>query len=776
MPVSGTLVVNPNPVQAGQTLGFSFTVRNQGTAAVNVTTTTRVRLSASASAPSTSDPLLASLPTPPLAAGASVPLNGSGTVPASLAPGTYYVWVIVDADNAVAGQNTANDRLAVPVTVGGAGTPDLVPVSGTLVVSPNPVQAGQTLGFSFTVRNQGTAAVNVTTTTRVRLSASASAPSTSDPLLASLPTPPLAAGASVPLNGSGTVPASLAPGTYYVWVTVDADNAVAGQNTANDRLAVPVTVGGAGTPDLVPVSGTLVVSPNPVQAGQTLGFSFTVRNQGTAAVNVTTTTRVRLSASASAPSTSDPLLASLPTPPLAAGASVPLNGSGTVPASLAPGTYYVWVIVDADNAVAGQNTANDRLAVPVTVGGAGTPDLVPVSGTLVVSPNPVQAGQTLGFSFTVRNQGTAAVNVTTTTRVRLSASASAPSTSDPLLASLPTPPLAAGASVPLNGSGTVPASLAPGTYYVWVIVDADNAVAGQNTANDRLAVPVTVTASTPAPVVTQAVPNQIPQGISYQNVTLQGSGFTASSYHQFSIDGGAGWSWATAAPTYNGPTSLTVAVNNTVARTIWIRVCASQGSTQCSGSVTVTVTASTPAPVVTQAVPNQIPQGISYQNVTLQGSGFTASSYHQFSIDGGARWDWATAAPTYNGPTSLTVAVNNTVARTIWIRVCASQGSTQCSGSVTVTIVAAENPTLESSLQSGPQGTTFFLQGYGYTPRGAVQRYLRQPSGTLVDLGSVSADSPALRFPWTLICDKENQDVQRETLGFRARARSPEGD
>ena len=36
--------------------------------------------------------------------------------------------------------------------------------------------------------------------------------------------------------------------------------------------------------------------------------------------------------------------------------------------------------------------------------------------------------------------------------------------------------------------------------------------------------------------------------------------------------------------------------------------------------------------------------------------------------------------------------------------------------------------------------------------------------------------SPALRFPWTLICDKENQDVQHETLGFRARARSPEGD
>ena len=37
-------------------------------------------------------------------------------------------------------------------------------------------------------------------------------------------------------------------------------------------------------------------------------------------------------------------------------------------------------------------------------------------------------------------------------------------------------------------------------------------------------------------------------------------------------------------------------------------------------------------------------------------------------------------------------------------------------------------------------------------------------------------NSPAPRFPWTLICDKECQDVRHETSGFRARARSPEGD
>jgi hypothetical protein len=168
-----------------------------------------------------------------------------------------------------------------------------------------------------------------------------------------------------------------------------------------------------------------------------------------------------------------------------------LNGSGTVPSSLTPGTYYVWVLVDDDRQISGQDTSNDRLSVPVTVSGVGTLDLMPTG--LVISPNPVQAGQTLSFSFTVRNSGLAMVTSTTITRVRLSRSGTTVTQADPLLASLPTPPLAARASLPLNGSGTVPSSLTPGTYYVWVLVDDDRQINGQDKNNDSLAVPVMVT-------------------------------------------------------------------------------------------------------------------------------------------------------------------------------------------------------------------------------------------------------------------------------------------
>src|SRR5437016_10808764 len=43
-------------------------------------------------------------------------------------------------------------------------------------------------------------------------------------------------------------------------------------------------------------------------------------------------------------------------------------------------------------------------------------------------------------------------------------------------------------------------------------------------------------------------------------------------------------------------------------------------------------------------------------------------SYHQFSTDNGASWNWATSAPTINSSTSMTVFVNITTARTDYVR------------------------------------------------------------------------------------------------------------
>ena len=99
------------------------------------------------------------------------------------------------------------------------------------------------------------------------------------------------------------------------------------------------------------------------------------------------------------------------------------------------------------------------------------------------------------------------------------------------------------------------------------------------------------------------------------------------------------------------------------------------------------------APTISSVLPAAIPQGNGYQDVTLTGSGLTGASWHEFSTDGGATWVPAESSPVVNSSTSITVGVNNTIVRTVRIRVCAAYGSALCSsGSVPVTIQASATP------------------------------------------------------------------------------------
>lgn len=50
-------------------------------------------------------------------------------------------------------------------------------------------------------------------------------------------------------------------------------------------------------------------------------------------------------------------------------------------------------------------------------------------------------------------------------------------------------------------------------------------------------------------------------------------------------------------------------------------------------------------------------------------------------------------------------------------------------------------PTLQMSPAAGQQGTTFVFTGSGYTPGGAVKRYLRRPGGGEVEISTTLADS-----------------------------------
>ncbi len=187
-----------------------------------------------------------------------------------------------------------------------------------------------------------------------------------------------------------------------------------------------------------------------------------------------------------------PFLAVLAGTANAAGPDLVVQNLAVSPTSGAAG--YVWVILDVTSS-AGQGTANegnDKSATVFTVTAAGAPDLVVQN--LAVSPTSGAAGSAATVSFTIRNPGTATAGASTT-NLRLATSGSTVTTSDPLLATLNTPSLAAGATTTVTQGVTIPAGRTAGTNYVWVILDVTSS-AGQGTANesnDKSATVFTVT-------------------------------------------------------------------------------------------------------------------------------------------------------------------------------------------------------------------------------------------------------------------------------------------
>ena len=111
-------------------------------------------------------------------------------------------------------------------------------------------------------------------------------------------------------------------------------------------------------------------------------------------------------------------------------------------------------------------------------------------------------------------------------------------------------------------------------------------------------------------------------------------------------------------------------------------------------------------PVVNPAVVDVSPAATGTQDVSIVGSGFSASSVYQISSNHGAWTNGAAANLTYHSGTSLTVKVDKTLAEGsfLQLRVCGSPAANDCStGNVSVNI--------GNSQQSGNRYST--VAGYG---------------------------------------------------------------
>ncbi|MCP4548492.1 MAG: peptidoglycan DD-metalloendopeptidase family protein [bacterium] len=350
--------------------------------------------------------------------------------------------------------------------------PDLVPQN--LTVTPLTVNVGDPATVSFRVYNQGTATA-AASTTNIRLSSSSTNVTTSDPLLKTVTTPSIGPGGFYDHTESVTIP-SVSPGTWYVWVILDVYSTVGQSNENNDKANTSITIN-QNVPDLIPQN--LTVSPTTVNAGASATVNFRVNNQGTATA-AASTTNIRLSSSSTNVTTSDPLLKTVTTPSIGPGDFYDHNESVTIP-SVSPGTWYVWVILDVDSAVGQTNEDNDYANTSITVGAAGQADLLIQS--LTATPNSAYIGETVTVNFTVYNQGDSAAG-SSTTNIRLNTSSTSVESSDILLKTVTTPALAANSSVAHNESVKIPLT-GPGQYFVWVILDVDNAIGQSDESNDK---------------------------------------------------------------------------------------------------------------------------------------------------------------------------------------------------------------------------------------------------------------------------------------------------
>ena len=308
--------------------------------------------------------------------------------------GTYYYGTCVDTVSSESdASNNCSDALTVTVAA-----PDLA-VNTPTVDGDNPGM-GASFTLKATVKNQGEGE-SAATTLRYYSSTDATI-TTSDTALGTDSVGSLAADGSSDQSIDLTAPSTA--GTYYYGACVDS---VTGESDAtnNCSTALALTVG---APDLV-VSTPTVSGSNP-DAGGSFTLSATVSNQGSTGSAATTLRYYR--STDTTITASDTELGTDSVGALAAFGASDQSIDLTAPSD--DGSYYYGACVDT---VSGESSATNNCsgAVTVTVGAetATAPDLVVISGRIIISRIYQEAGATTQARVIVENQGDGASSATT---------------------------------------------------------------------------------------------------------------------------------------------------------------------------------------------------------------------------------------------------------------------------------------------------------------------------------------------------------------------------
>jgi subtilase family serine protease len=404
------------------------------------------------------------------------------TIPSNTSAGTYFLSVVADADETVPESDETNNGVTAPTRIT-ISVPDLVL---TAITAPTTGGAGGTITVTSTIGNSGPVGTSAGPfRLGVYLSPDDATPGAGtligSRLIASIP-----GGTNASVTTTVAVPADTAAGPYFLSVVADTEAAVADPDRANNGLTAPAPITII-WPDLV-VTGLTAPATGGVGGG--VSVTAVVANQGAAETAAGPfLVQFFLTPTGDTPGTVRSLDAYLVNG--LAGGNTSNTRTITVhfPFNVAPGTYALSVTADATGLVPEAAEDNNTTTMPITLF---PPDLVTTS---VSGPATGQAGGTINVSSTVQNvtAGTGAVGI----RVGFYLSMDPTPGTGRLAGSRTISLLAGGATSEAVVPVTVPADLAPGTYYLTALADDTHSITESNEDNNGATAPGQITITAP---------------------------------------------------------------------------------------------------------------------------------------------------------------------------------------------------------------------------------------------------------------------------------------
>ena len=324
-------------------------------------------------------------------------------------PGTYYIYIKVDADNAVLEYDGENNNVVMSKAITLA-APDLM--AEIISISEETLSTDTKVAVTWKLKNIGTADIQNAIVKDGFYASSNVNGANAVSLGTATNTISIVAGGEKTFRTNITIPMnSSLNGTRYVYVKTNIDNALTESSTANNSSAsVAKQFVYAEDPTTMKVNGTnLTISALSVAStatpGASLTLSYKVKNTGSLAIEKEVKQEIFISKSKYFDSSAKalPVAGTLPTTNgLQAEASVTVNVNISIPSDMKGGQYYIFVIINNDRSLAEKKYDDNQVKSPVYVNG----NLPNLTVSDLVVPATVMTSEKTEVSWTLSNIGT----------------------------------------------------------------------------------------------------------------------------------------------------------------------------------------------------------------------------------------------------------------------------------------------------------------------------------------------------------------------------------